>query len=100
LMLQKLQPSPCTHPRWMEVTESPLSHPDCSPEKGETLSGSQDQRSSGQETVAPAVAEIVAVAFASASALAPVHVSITREITIKSREVIRCSLVHRYQPFG
>lgn len=73
LMLQKLQPSPCTHPRWTEVRGSLLSHPDCSPEKGETLSGSRGQRSSSQETVAPVAAEIVAAAFASASAPAPVH---------------------------
>jgi ferric-dicitrate binding protein FerR (iron transport regulator) len=78
----------------MEVTGSPSSHPDCSPEKGETLSESQDRRSLSQETVAPVAAEIVAAAFASASALAPVHVrraayssatGITRQIALAKK---------------
>lgn len=57
------------------MTESPSSHPDCSPEKGETLSGSQDQQSSSQETEALVAAGTADAASAFASALVPVHVS-------------------------
>jgi hypothetical protein len=78
LMLRQLRPIPCIRLHWTEVTESPSSHPDCSPEKGETLSGSPDQQSSSQGTAAPVAAgtaAAAAAAFASASGPGPVQVS-------------------------